>query len=608
MVIGSLEAPKSVNSWLLWTLRNASTVANNHGHRISGSTQIGELMATMDTKECQHCGDYGPWDNESEWQEKWTDWDSKLAYYDRRYDLGYYDRRYDLGYYDRRYDLGYYDRRYDLGYYDRRCDRNDQLMEDLANEGNMDEDTPHMDDVPPAACLTGTFPETDRLVAKMEKQQRSMLIVDITKHRKENLEIVDITKPMKETLEAIVDITKPMKENLEAMDLFRIVDITKPMKENLEAMDLFRADLPPELHPEAFPDFSSSAFPEYLLMANSPTAAFNNEFLTPEAFPEYLLIANSPIAAFNNEYLIMKNLDAALRDSPKPACFAPSAGTVACPACDAHPTYYSFTPNLKKLFKAEQPFWLKTLNNMQQQGTWTRALPTAQGADMGIRAPYEEEMVPSGRQYGEIPRKQYADVEIEEAMKSTAPGLHLNIPFDGNQVWDHDYEGGWHLNIPFNGNQVWDHDYEGGWFGHSNKVEGPDGIQGRGPGMPMPADNGDLITEVMEQDFGPGDPLNDFSYSRAKGRKTHAVRGGPGMTMPADNGDLITEVMEQNFGPGDPLNDFSYGRAKGRKTHAANPLTNNSAAEAEWFYSNMNPAKNLARKVRDLRVLGTSEF
>lgn len=35
--------------------------------------------------ECQHCGTYCEWDDESEWEDKWMDWESKLAYYDRTY-------------------------------------------------------------------------------------------------------------------------------------------------------------------------------------------------------------------------------------------------------------------------------------------------------------------------------------------------------------------------------------------------------------------------------------------------------------------------------------------------------------------------------------------
>ncbi len=34
-------------------------------------------------KECEHCGVYCPWDNESEWQEEWNQWQQRLAYYDR---------------------------------------------------------------------------------------------------------------------------------------------------------------------------------------------------------------------------------------------------------------------------------------------------------------------------------------------------------------------------------------------------------------------------------------------------------------------------------------------------------------------------------------------
>jgi hypothetical protein len=43
------------------------------------------LLASTDLQECEHCGGYCPWDAESEWQEKWNDWESKLAYYDRTY-------------------------------------------------------------------------------------------------------------------------------------------------------------------------------------------------------------------------------------------------------------------------------------------------------------------------------------------------------------------------------------------------------------------------------------------------------------------------------------------------------------------------------------------
>jgi hypothetical protein len=43
------------------------------------------LLASANLQECENCGGYCPWDAESEWQEKWNDWESKLAYYDRTY-------------------------------------------------------------------------------------------------------------------------------------------------------------------------------------------------------------------------------------------------------------------------------------------------------------------------------------------------------------------------------------------------------------------------------------------------------------------------------------------------------------------------------------------
>ena len=43
------------------------------------------LLAKADLQDCNHCGGHCEWDAESEWQEKWNDWDSKLSYYDRTY-------------------------------------------------------------------------------------------------------------------------------------------------------------------------------------------------------------------------------------------------------------------------------------------------------------------------------------------------------------------------------------------------------------------------------------------------------------------------------------------------------------------------------------------
>ena len=43
------------------------------------------LLAVTDTTECQHCGNYCQWDDESEWEGQWKDWEAKLSYYDRTY-------------------------------------------------------------------------------------------------------------------------------------------------------------------------------------------------------------------------------------------------------------------------------------------------------------------------------------------------------------------------------------------------------------------------------------------------------------------------------------------------------------------------------------------
>lgn len=65
--------------------------------------------------ECGHCGAYCEWDDESEWEEKWAKWESRLAYYDRTYGK-----------------------------------LMDEWYEDVINEGNLDADTPHDEGEPPA--------------------------------------------------------------------------------------------------------------------------------------------------------------------------------------------------------------------------------------------------------------------------------------------------------------------------------------------------------------------------------------------------------------------------------------------------------------------------
>lgn len=43
------------------------------------------LLADANTNECDHCGGFCAWDAESEWQDKWDEWESRIQYYDRTY-------------------------------------------------------------------------------------------------------------------------------------------------------------------------------------------------------------------------------------------------------------------------------------------------------------------------------------------------------------------------------------------------------------------------------------------------------------------------------------------------------------------------------------------
>ncbi|WIA34330.1 hypothetical protein OEZ86_012669 [Tetradesmus obliquus] len=141
--------------------------------------------------DCRHCGGYCDWDHESEWEEKWQNWESKLAYYDRTYG-----------------------------------ELMNEWYEDVLHEGNLDEDTQQEEPPPPGADETGPLAQHDRIKRKYPQMMQA-LMARFHGHPYDTLDLLP----------------------------YNVVDpVKKTPLENLWAMGHNRNELPPELHPYNFPE------------------------------------------------------------------------------------------------------------------------------------------------------------------------------------------------------------------------------------------------------------------------------------------------------------------------------------------------------------------
>ena len=114
------------------------------------------------------------------------------------------------------------------------------------------------------------------------------------------------------------------------------------------------------------------------------------------------------------------------------------AGTVLCPECHGTPHFRSLTPNMAKMFRAEPPFWMRTLNRMGELGTLdvSAAAHRRQRLLAGAAATSAHELTvlqgrgggggaaaaalgSSGRQLGEVPNQPFKDIEIQAALDSS---------------------------------------------------------------------------------------------------------------------------------------------------------------------------------------------
>ncbi|GAX79933.1 hypothetical protein CEUSTIGMA_g7373.t1 [Chlamydomonas eustigma] len=389
---------------------------SHNGFRLSEETTVGRLLSTAGTQECDQCGGYCQWDDESEWQGMWQDWEKKLAYYDRS-----------------------------------KAKIFDNWYEDVVNEGNLDDDTPEGEDPEFDPSVKGYLPDMDRDYRKIPKRTKA-LMKRFGGHPYENYDMIPKW----------------------------IIDPTASLEENADRMALDYNWLPPELDP--------MVFPEHLLNANNPIMQFQHQI--------------------HMEYLIMSNLDAAIKNEPKPTMFTPSAGTVVCPDCSGKPTHVRFAPNWATIFRLEPPFWLQTLSRMNQLGT-DELVATAKQRGGRFLGTHMENLQYMERQTSaagassnnsssnlfEVPNQPRKDKEIQAALSSTG--------------------------------DLWQYKLRPGVDAH--------------------------------YDYGPGDPL---AYSTGRVDK-----------------DTIAVPK-------------------------VNPLSGSEPKNAQLIYENMNPAKNLARRLRDLRQLG----
>ena len=177
-----------------------------------------------------------------------------------------------------------------------------------------------------------------------------------------------------------------------------VIDPTIPLEENIERMGRDYNWVPPELDPQIYPE---------LLLQGS----------------------EGPLAQFEHqqrmEALILNNLDAAIKDRPKPAQFVPTAGTVPCPECLGKPYFISFTPNVAKLFRVETPFWMRTLTRMNQLGT-TQSLVEASQSRPWIHPPSRPSPTTSEARSlsREVPRSPPGDTIIQRALESSGNAWH----------------------------------------------------------------------------------------------------------------------------------------------------------------------------------------
>eukprot|EP00198_Chlamydomonas_reinhardtii_P006708 XP_001696044.1 predicted protein [Chlamydomonas reinhardtii] len=233
---------------------------------------------------CRVCGTACAWDAESEWMERWGEWESRLAYYDKA-----------------------------------TGPLMDEWYEDVLNAGNLEEDTPPVEDDPPGPEVTGRWAEHDRALHKDKKRMAALM------------------RRWGHPYDADANLG------------YQIVDPTASMGENVWNMAQVYNSLPPELNPLRTQHLADRGGGNTQAAVEAARSAFDAQVVMEAA--------------------LLQNLEAAAQDLPKPHRLPPTAGTVACNECGGAAWGYSFFPNTAVMFGLERPFWGDTLARLSKYCT-----------------------------------------------------------------------------------------------------------------------------------------------------------------------------------------------------------------------------------------------
>ncbi|KAG2431984.1 hypothetical protein HYH02_013200 [Chlamydomonas schloesseri] len=251
---------------------------------------------------CRVCGTACAWDAESEWMERWGEWESRLAYYDKA-----------------------------------TGPLMDEWYEDVLNAGNLEEDTPPVEDDPPGPEVTGRWADADRTLHKDKKRMAAVM------------------RRWGHPYDADASLG------------YQIVDPTASMGENVWNMAQVYNSLPPELNPLRTQHLSGHGNGDPQAAVEAARSAFDAQVVMEAA--------------------LMQNLEAAAQDLPKPHRLPPTAGTVACDECGGAAWGYSLFPNTAVMFGLERPFWGETLARLSKYWNPTQV---ADPARTGQLLPYGE--------------------------------------------------------------------------------------------------------------------------------------------------------------------------------------------------------------------------
>ncbi|GFR49151.1 hypothetical protein Agub_g11169, partial [Astrephomene gubernaculifera] len=270
--------------------------AGGGGGSESGSCCSGEHAGGR-LGECRTCGGSCAWDAESEWMDKWNEWEGRLAYYDKS-----------------------------------TAPLLDEWYEDVVHAGNLEEDTPPLEDDPPGPEVAGAWADDERLLAKDKKRFAALM-------RRYG---------------------HPYDSDLVLG--YQVVDPTATVGENVWNLAQALNSVPPELNPLRTEHLRGA---EQLAAAGAGAGAAGGG---EPAGPHQASLA--ALAAFDREITmeaaIMQNLEAAAQDLPKPHRFGATAGTIPCTDCDGAAWQYSFFPNTLRLFGMERPSWTTTLAQLNK--------------------------------------------------------------------------------------------------------------------------------------------------------------------------------------------------------------------------------------------------